>query len=203
MFPYHCSKQGAGEFMLMTAARLSKTLITFALVAWWLGGSTICSLGSASWPNHAATVLDYFHPLGCHLHHCTRHYEELYFMVSVTTSKTSNSQSWGAKYNKVQMNYELTWSMSAPALLVLIVYDCSAPTGWYSLSGLFHDFHSEEIIHLLDKERVRRRSPSQQSEYFPLYACSFVIVAIIKISTLYIHGMGPSLYRRGWKLDHS
>ena len=38
MFPYHCSKQGAGEFMLMTAARLSKTLITFALVAWWLGG---------------------------------------------------------------------------------------------------------------------------------------------------------------------
>ena len=108
MSPYHYSKQGAGEFMLMTAARLSKTLITFALVAWCLGGSTICSLGLASWANHAATVLDYFHPLGCHLHHCTRHYEELYFMVSVTTSKTSNSQSWGAKYNKAQVNAELT-----------------------------------------------------------------------------------------------
>ena len=108
MSPYHYSKQGAGEFMLMTAARLSKTLITFALVAWWLGGSTICSLGLASWANHAATVLDYFHPLGCHLHRCTRPYGALYFMVTVTTSKTSNSQSWGAKYNKVQVNDELT-----------------------------------------------------------------------------------------------
>ena len=173
--------------MLMTAARLSKTLITFALVAWWSGGSTICSLGSASWANHAATVLDYFHPLGCHLHHCTRTYEALYFMVTVTTSKTSNSQFWGAKYNKVQVNDELTWSMSAPALLVLIVYDCSAPTGWYSLSGLLHDLHYEEIKHLLEKERVRRRSPFQTaltSEYFLLYACSFVTVAIIKISIL-------------------
>ena len=108
MSPYHYSKQGASEFMLMTAARLSKTLITFALVAWWSGGSTICSLGLASWANHAATVLDYFHPLGCHLHHCTRPYEALYFMVTVTTSKTSNSQFWGAKYNKVQVNDELT-----------------------------------------------------------------------------------------------
>ena len=108
MSPYHYSKQGAGEFMLMTGARLSKTLITFALVAWWLGGSTICSLGSASWANHAATVLDYFHPLGCHLHRCTWPYEALYFIVTVTTSKTSNSQFWGATYNKVQVNDELT-----------------------------------------------------------------------------------------------
>ena len=181
--------------MLMTAARLSKTLITFALVAWWSGGSTICSLGSASWANHAATVLDYFHPLGCHLHHCTRTYEALYFTVTVTTSKTSNSQFWGAKYNKVQVNDELTWSMSSPALLVLIVYDCSAPTWWYSLSGLLHD-----------KKRVRRRSPSQMaltSEYFLLYARSFVIVAIIKISALYIHEIEPSLYSRCWKFDQS
>ena len=160
--------------MLMTGARLSKTLITFALVAWCLGGSTICSLGSASWANHAATVLDYFHLLGCYLHHCTRPYEALYFMVSVTTSKTSNSQFWGAKYNKVQVNDELTWSMSAPALLVLIVYDCSAPTGWYSLSGLLHDFHYWESKHLLEKERIRRRSPSQMAltyQYFLLLIC--------------------------------